>query len=137
MNNNINVITSDIYTNDIKKIILENDIKILTNTDNNPDNNPIKEFISILIDLNMNRNGLTNFIKYINSYQNKYIKIFFVKNKEISSLIGPILLNDNISQSLINVISKYMLLNECYKSDSDLINNFINDNNINFINYFV
>jgi len=133
MNNNINVITSDIYTNDIKKIILENDIKILTNTDNNP----IKEFISILIDLNMNRNGLTNFIKYINSYQNKYIKIFIIKNKEISSLIGPILLNDDISQSLINIISKYMLQNECYKSDSDLINNFINDNNINFINYFV
>jgi hypothetical protein len=133
MNNNINVITSDINTDDIIKDILENDIKILANTDNSS----IEEFISILIDLNMNRNGLTNFIKYINTYQNKYIKIFVAKNKEISLLIAPILLNDNTSQSLINVISKYMVQNKCYKSNSDLINNFINNNNINFVNYFV
>ena len=130
--NNINVITSNLNIDDIKKDILEKDIKILINTDNSL----IKEFTSILIDLNINRNGLNNFIKYLDNYENKYIKIFVVKNDNILSLIGPLLINNN-KHSIINVISKFMLEDTCYKSNSSLISNFINNNNINTNDYFV
>jgi hypothetical protein len=130
--NNINVITSNLDMDNIKKDILEKDIKILINTDNSL----MKEFTSILIDLNINRNGLNNFIKYFDNYENKYIKIFVVKNDNISLLIGPLLINNN-KHSIINVISKFMLENTCYKSNSSLISNFINNNNINTNDYFV
>lgn len=130
--NNINIITSNLDMDNIKKDILEKDIKILINTDNSL----MKEFTSILIDLNINRNGLNNFIKYFDNYENKYIKIFVVKNDNISLLIGPLLINNN-KHSIINVISKFMLENTCYKSNSSLISNFINNNNINTNDYFV